>query len=75
MLIYRSCVNQCVNQDLLNDNKSVFRVLQLIDLYKDKELVKDARMRGCEGLKILWPVMAVRVQVPLRVLGKALVSQ
>ena len=28
-----------------------------------------------EGLKILWPVMAVRVQVPLRVLGEALVSQ
>ena len=37
-------------------------------------LLKDARMRRHEGLKILWPVMAVRVQVPLRVLCKALVS-
>ena len=30
-------------------------------------LIEDARRVGYEGLKILWPVMAVRVQVPLRV--------
>ena len=27
-----------------------------------------------EGLKILWPVMAVRVQVPLRVQSKSLIT-
>ena len=30
-------------------------------------LIEDARRVGHEGLKILWLVMAVRVQVPLRV--------
>ena len=41
-----------------------------------------ALIQGCsnggigrhEGLKILWPVMAVRVQVPLRVQMKSLVN-
>ena len=75
ILIYWTHVNQYVNQELaLTFWIDLLSGCNRLIIRRIMSLIEDARRVGYEGLKILWPVMAVRVQVPLRVLCKALVS-